>query len=120
MKNINTLLLLGAVAVGFASACQSRAADQAACCRARDGGSACASQTRAADLFLSPRAQANQIRTVSGAGTTSSLVSGYYLGAAAKNPARELRPAQFEIAPVVEKAKTAEPGCCGKSCCPAK
>ena len=119
MKTIHTLLLAGAVVTGLAMASQARA-----------------------DVFLSPRAQANQIRTVSGgeagpnlvnanylgagqkaadllpavtSGSTASpsLVSGNYLGAAAKNPARDLHSGQFEIAPVVEKTHPAQcGGCC--------
>lgn len=88
------------------------------------------SSTKAADVFLSPRAQANQIARVSGTNNDRNLVSGWYagaaykafntapnmvasgpvadinlvsgnyLGAAAKNP---MRGAQFEIAPLAGK-----------------
>ena len=111
MKTINNLLLAGAVAVGFAFA----------------------SSANASEVFLSPRAQANQITHVSGVNTDRNLVSGWYagaaykafntapsmvasgpvadvnlaganyLGAAAKSPFRDLRGVDFQIAPLVEK-----------------
>src|SRR5438309_1132775 len=92
-----------------------------------------ASPAKAADMFLSPRAQANQIARVSGTDNDRNLVSGWYagaayrafstapnmvasgpvadinlaggnyLGAAAKNPMRDLRGVQYEIAPLIEK-----------------
>lgn len=111
MKTINTLLLAGAVAVSFTFA----------------------STAKAGEVFLSPRAQANQINRVSGTSTDRNLVSGWYagtgnkangifhpmvasgsvpdinlaganyLGAGAKNPARDLRGVEFQIAPLMEK-----------------
>jgi hypothetical protein len=119
MKTINTLLLAGALATSLSLATQARAA-----------------------AFLSPRAQENQIKYVTGADTSPnlvsanylgagakaaslqlatvsgnaetnpSLVSGDYQGAAAKSPNRDLRDTQFQIAPVVEKPQKACPGCC--------
>lgn len=108
MKIISTLLLVGAVTLGFTVANSAKA-----------------------DAFLSPRAQANQItvaaggakdaRYVSGSyagaalksqtlpnavATTSvkqpNLVSGNYAGAAGKNPAAG---GHFQIGPVVAKGK---------------
>jgi hypothetical protein len=123
MKTLNTLLFACALTVGFTLTHQATA-----------------------DVFLSPRAQANQIKVVSGTGTSPTLVSADYLGAgakaaalfpvtvlgqgeaspnlvnadylgaAAKNPARELRAAQFEIAPVVEKNAQPKAGCCSGCC----
>jgi hypothetical protein len=119
MKQIHTLLFAGALAAGFVLATQAKA-----------------------DTFLSPRAQASQTKTVSdaeagvslasghylGAGlraanlflvsmpggteATPNLVSGQYAGAAARNPARELSGAQFEIAPVAEPGTSGQPSCC--------
>lgn len=90
-----------------------------------------AGSAKAADVFLSPRAQANQIARVSGTNNDRNLVSGWYagaayrafstapnmvasssvpdinlvsgnyLGAAAKNP---MRGTQFEIAPLTGKS----------------
>ena len=111
MKTINALLLAGTVAVSFTFAISAKAGE----------------------VFLSPRAQANQTARVSGTGTDRNLVSGWYagtankangifhsmvasgsvkdinlaganyLGAAAKSPHRDLRGMEFQIAPLVEK-----------------
>ena len=118
MKKMNSLLLAGAAVASLTLVGQVQA-----------------------DVFLSPRAQANQIARISGPGSGPSTVSGSYLGAgnkaasmfpttvsgssesrpnlvsgnypgaAAKSPIHELRGAQFEIAPAVEKAAP-QPGCC--------
>jgi len=62
MKNINTLLLAGAIALGFTLT----------------------TTAKADEPFLSPKGKANQIRRVSGVDTSPNLVSNNYLGAAAK------------------------------------
>ena len=62
MKTINTLLLAGAVALGFTLT----------------------TTAKADEPFLSPKAKANQIHRVSSVDSSPNLVSGNYLGAAAK------------------------------------
>lgn len=109
MKTITTLLLAAAFSVTLVST------------------------AKAGEVFLSPRAQANQITRVSGTNNDRNLVSGWYagaaykafntapsmvasgsvadinlvsgnyLGAAAKSPFRDLRGVQYEIAPLIEK-----------------
>ena len=94
MKTMNTLLLAGAVALGFTL-----------------------TTATAAEPFLSPKAKANQISRVSSMDTSPNLVSGNYLGAGAKNP--YARPASFEIAPLVGKdksGKTCAAGCTMPCC----
>lgn len=91
------------------------------------------STAKAGEVFLSPRAKANQITRVSGINNDRNWVSGQYLGArlkslntfhsmvasgpvkdinlaganylgaAAKSPFRDLRGVQYEIAPLFEK-----------------
>ena len=109
MKTITTLLLAAAFSVTLVST------------------------AKAGEVFLSPRAQANQLTRVSGINKDRNLVSGWYpgaayrayrtapnmvasgpvadinlvsgnyLGAAAKSPHRDLRGVKFEIAPLFEK-----------------
>lgn len=115
MKTFNTILLAGAVAASFTLA----------------------SSAKAGDVVMSPRAQANQITRVSGVNTDPNLVSGWYagtgnkangifhsmvpsgsvadinlvsgdyLGAAAKSPHRDLRGVEFQVAPLIEKRNKA-------------
>jgi hypothetical protein len=116
MKTLKTILLAGAVVACFTLA----------------------STAKAGEVFLSPRAQANQMPRVSGInadpnlvsgsypGAASkaravfhpmtasggvediNLVSGNYAGAAAKSPDRELRGYAYEIAPLIEKCHTGQ------------
>ena len=69
MKTMNSLLLAGAVALGFTLT----------------------TTARADEPFLSPKAKANQIHHVSGVDTGPNLVSNNYLGAAAKTEANRAR-----------------------------
>ncbi len=96
-----------------------------------------ASSVQAAEVFLSPRAQANQITHVKGINNEPNLVSGWYagaatrifttqhsmvasgpvldvnlvsgnyLGAASKSPHRDLRGWEYQIAPLIEKRNKA-------------
>ena len=86
MKTFNNLLLASAVAVSFTFA----------------------TAASASEVFLSPRAQANQISRVSGTNNDRNLVSGWYAGAAAKSPFRDLRGVQYEIAPLIEKRNASQ------------
>ena len=69
MKTLNSLLLAGAVALGFTLT----------------------PTARADEPFLSPKAKANQISRVSGGDTSPNLVSGNYLGAATKMEANRAK-----------------------------
>ena len=68
MKTMNTLLLAGAVALGFTL-----------------------TTATAAEPFLSPKAQANQISRASSVDTSPNLVSGNYLGASSKTEANRTK-----------------------------
>ncbi len=132
MKMINTLLFAGVVVGGLALVPLSRA-DVAASPRVQANQIKRISSTEAGPNLVSgdylgaaAKASAMFQSTVSGSTDNGpSLVSGNYLGAAAKSPTYEARPAQFEIAPVVEKANSCQPASCqGKqgqpSCCHGK
>ena len=80
MKTNITLLLAGAVALGFTL-----------------------TTAKADEPFLSPKGKANQISRVSGVDTSPNLVTHDYPGVAAKNS--YYRPAPVEIAPLKEKSK---------------
>ena len=69
MKTLNSILLAGAVALGFTLT----------------------TTVRADEPFLSPKAKANQISRVSSVDTSPNLVSGNYLGALAKTEANRAR-----------------------------
>lgn len=111
MKNNIKLLLAAAIAISFAAV----------------------NSAKADEPLLSPRAQANQINRISGTDSGPNLVSGNYLGTAAKwqasgavapsssgnvnlvngtyvgaavkDPIRESRKPQFEIAPLATPGK---------------
>jgi hypothetical protein len=127
MKTMNTLLLAGAVALGFTLTTTAKADEpflspKAAALRHdfRKVPSTDTSPNLVSGNYLGALAktEANRARVVSSGGaTTPNLVSGNYLGAGAKNPYP--RTASFEIAPLVGKDKSAmtcEAGCTMPCC----
>jgi len=113
MKTMNTLLLAGAVALGFTLTTTAKADEpflspKAAALRHdfRKVPGTDNSPNLVSGNYLGALAktEANRARVVSSGGApTPNLVSGNYLGAGAKNPYP--RPATFEVAPLVGKDK---------------
>ena len=127
MKTMNTLLLAGAIALGFTLTTTTKADEpflspKAAALRHdfRKVSSTDTSPNLVSGNYLGAAAktEANHVRVVSSGGAaTPNLVSGNYLGAGAKNPYP--RTASFEIAPLVGKdklGKTCEAGCTMPCC----
>jgi len=128
MKTTTTLLLAGAVALGFtlttSNAAEPFLSPRAAALRhdfrkvpSTDTGVNLVTSTY---LGAAAKWELNRARVVPSGTDTPNLVSGNYPGAAAKNP--YYRPGQFEIAPLIGKdkpGKTCEPGCT-KACCAKK
>jgi len=126
MKTMNTLLLAGAVALGFTLTTTARADEpllspKAASLRHdfRKVPSTDTSPNLVSNTYLGAAAkwELNRARVVPSGTGTPNLVSGNYLGAGAKNPYP--RAASFEIAPLVGKdksAKVCEAGCTMPCC----
>ena len=117
MKTMNTLLLAGAVALGFTLTSTAKADEpflspKAAALRRdfRTVPSTGTSPNLVSGNYLGALAktEANRAKVVSGTGHQPNLVSGNYLGAGAKHPSASS--ASFEIAPLVGKDKS------GKAC----
>ena len=123
MKTTSSLLLVGAVALGFTVSTAS-AADIAASPRFRQTlnereavTSTASSPNLVSNTYLGSGAKWGlNVTQVAPSGTvTPNLVSGNYAGAASKHPYPP--PARFEIAPLMEKGKagkTCEMDCCVK------
>ena len=126
MKTMNTLLLAGAVALGFTLTTTAKADEpflspKAAALRHdfRTVPSTDTSPNLVSGNYLGALAKTefNRVKVVPGGTATPNLVSGNYLGAGAKNP--YARTASFEIAPLVGKDKSAmtcEAGCTMPCC----
>lgn len=126
MKTLNTLLLTGAVALGFTLTTAAKGDEpvlspKAAALRhdLRSAQSAGSSPNLVSGNYLGSAAKTefNRVKVEQGATVTPSLVSGNYLGAGAKNPYQ--RTASFEIAPLVGKDKSGkicEAGCATPGC----
>lgn len=125
MKTMKTLLLAGAVALGFtltaANAAEPFLSPKAAALRHdfRTVPSTGTSPNLVSGNYLGALAktEANRTKVVPGTGNEPNLVSGNYLGAGAKNP--DARAASFEIAPLVGRNKssiTCEAGCTMPCC----
>ena len=126
MKTMNTLLLAGAVALGFTLTTTAKADEpflspKAAALRHdfRKVLSTDTSPNLVSGNYLGALAKTefNRAKVVPSGTVTPNLVSGNYLGAGAKNPYP--RTASFEIAPFVGKNKSAmtcEAGCTMPCC----
>ena len=123
MKTMNTLLLAGAVALGFtlttATAAEPFLSPKAKANHISRVSSMDTSPNLVSGNYLGALAktEANRTKVVPGTGHEPNLVSGNYLGAGAKNP--YARPGSFEIAPLVGKdksGKTCEAGCTMPCC----
>ena len=123
MKTMNTLLLAGAVALGFtlttATAAEPFLSPKAQANQISRASSVDNSPNLVSGNYLgtSSKTEANRTKVVSGTGHQPNLVSGNYLGAGAKNP--NASSASFEIAPLVGKdksGKTCEAGCTMPCC----
>ena len=110
MKTMNTLLLAGAVALGFTLTTTAKADEpflspKAAALRHdfRKVPSTETSPNLVSNNYLGAAAKTefNRLKVVPSETVTPNLVSGNYLGAGAKNPYS--RTASFEIAPLVGK-----------------
>jgi len=129
MKTMNTLLLAGAVALGFTLTTAVKADEpflspKAAALRHdfRTAPSADTSPNLVSNNYFGAAAkmELNRVKVVASGGVTPNLVSGNYLGTGAKNPYP--RTATFEIAQLVGKAKpgkACEAGCT-MTCCAKK
>ena len=126
MKTMNTLLLAGAVALGFTLTTTAKADEpflspKAAALRHdfRTVPSTDTSPNLVSGNYLGALAKTefSRAKVVPSGATTPNLVSGNYLGAGAKNPFPKY--ASFEIAPLVGKdksGKTCEAGCTMPCC----
>lgn len=112
MKTMNTLLLAGAVALGFTAVNAAKADEPFLSPRAaslrhdlRKVPGIDTSPNLVSNTYLGAAAkwELNRAKVVPSGTVTPNLVSGNYPGAAAKNPFP--RPARFEIAPHVQKGK---------------
>ena len=124
----NSLLLAGALALGFTLTLAANAAEQALSPRAKDnlikrvpGTTADPNLVSGSYLGAAAKPVLDRVKVVPGADSGPNLVSGDYAGAALKNP--YAKPAQFEIAPLVTKGKAHGKACdadCAKACCAKK
>jgi hypothetical protein len=125
MNTKTSLLLASALALGFTLTTAANAAEQALSPRARDnlikrvpGTNTDPNLVSGSYLGAAAKPILDRVKVVPTTGTDPNLISGNYAGAALKNP--YATPAPFEIAPLVTKSKEKGNACdadCAKACC---